>query len=274
MRSHVRSRCAALIRGFTLVILFVSAAPVVAQPLQVAALRRDLHPADRGRSDFIGPAPQAQTRMDAYAEAFGFSHEDLNGPNYAEGSLWSESSRFNTPFAPLPPPVFEIGDIIVVEISENVTSQEDISVEHETDGSLTFGITKLWQTKVDRYLFGSDGGSIDYPGTSMSGTDNYEGEATGQRTSRLRLEIACTVKRILPDGRLLIEGRASRVIGRDKKLRVLTGLVRPEDVDADTRTVDSTRVAESQMRLEGQGPGENVAKPGLVNTLLDWIPIF
>jgi flagellar basal body L-ring protein FlgH len=51
-------------------------------------------------------------------------------------------------------------------------------------------------------------------------------------------------------------------------------MVDPEDVDPVERTVPSTRVAESQIRWEGKGPGQDTLKPGLVNRILDYIPLF
>lgn len=54
-------------------------------------------------------------------------------PNYDEGSLWGESSRFNLPFSEIPAPIFKVGDIIVVRIKENFRSQEDIRYENTTE---------------------------------------------------------------------------------------------------------------------------------------------
>jgi flagellar basal body L-ring protein FlgH len=214
------------------------------------------------------------SEMDVYANAFGYQTGQIHGPNYEEGSMWSEGSRFNTPFDKLPATQFEIGDVIVVKFQENFRSQEDIRYENQTEGSLKLNMGKLWTEGLDQHVFGKTNGSIDYPGTNITGTDDYEGETRGKRQSRLDLEIACAVARIMPDGRLLIEGRTSSIIGRDKKTRIFTGLVHPDDVDPDLREVSSTRVSESQLRWEGVGPGENVAKPGLLNRIMDYIPLF
>ncbi len=198
----------------------------------------------------------------------------IQSPNYDEGSLWGENSRFNTPFDDLPAPEFEVGDIIVVQIKENFRSQEDIKFNNTVESEVSLDVAGLLTEKLDKKLFGSTNGDTDYPKTSVEGTDDYQGKTTGNRRSQLTLDIACTVKKVLPDGRLLIEGRQSRIIGRDHKNRILSGTVDPDDVDPEKHTIDSTMVADSQLRWEGQGPGENIANPGWIHRILDYIPIF
>jgi flagellar basal body L-ring protein FlgH len=214
--------------------------------------------------------------MQPYIEAFGMRARTSVGPDYSEGSLWGEQSRFNTPFEELPAPEFDIGDVIVVQFKENFRSQEDIRYQNDVESDVSFSLTNLWSQDLDKDIFGKipGGTSIDYPKGNFKGEDNYDAETRGQRRSQLTIDIPCTVTKILPDGRLLIEGRQSRIIGRDKKNRVLSGVVDPEDVDPVLRSVPSTRVADSQMRWEGKGPGENVTNPGLVHKILDYLPLF
>lgn len=195
-------------------------------------------------------------------------------PNYDEGSLWGESSRFNNPFSDLPAPEFEVGDIIVVQIKENFRSQEDIRYENTTESDVQLDVAGLWNNKVDKNLFGKINGLPDYPQADIQGTDDYKGETRGNRRSQLTLDIACRVTKVLPDGRLMIEGRQARIIGRDRKNRILSGIVDPEDVNPLTHTIPSTRVADSQLKWEGKGPGENVTNPGWIHRILDYIPIF
>jgi flagellar L-ring protein precursor FlgH len=211
---------------------------------------------------------------DAYAQSFGRLDKAVGRPHYEEGSLWSETSWFNSPHEFKPIADFDIGDIIVVEVKENFRTRDDIRMENEVESDLTFNVAGLWNNSLDRSLFGTNNGDIDYPNTNIAGDDEYQGESRFRQRSELTIEIPCTVRKILPDGRLLIEGRASRIIARERKHFLLSGMVDPEDVDPVERTVPSTRVAESQIRWEGKGPGQDTLKPGLVNRILDYIPLF
>ena len=169
--------------------------------------------------------------MDAYHRAFCRNQSDLSPPHYEEGSLWSDASPFNSPFDFERATDFEVGDTIIVEIKENFTSRDDLKLENETESEVSFDLKNLWSVELDRQVFGRIGGAIDYPKTSIEGVDDYSGESKGKQTSQLTHTIACTVKKILPDGRLLIEGRDSRIIGRDKKIFLMSGIVQAEDVD-------------------------------------------
>jgi flagellar basal body L-ring protein FlgH len=225
----------------------------------------------------VAQSPYPQSSVSLSGTSFPNGSQTYNKrtvPNYEEGSLWGEGSRFNTPFDEIPAPEFQIGDIVVVQVKENFRSQEDIRYENNTESEIKFDVAGVWKNSTDKSLFGKLGSAIDYPQTDIEGTDDYQGETRGNRRSQLILEIPCTVTKILPDGRLMIEGRQARIIGRDKKNRILSGTIRPEDVDPVTRTIASTRIADSQLRWEGKGPGENVTNPGFIHRILDYIPIF
>jgi flagellar basal body L-ring protein FlgH len=214
--------------------------------------------------------------MAPYDQAFGMVHKVEGGPDYEDGSLWGDRSRFNNPFGKLPSPDFYIGDTIVVQVAENFLSTEDIRLRNDTKSNIDFNVSNLLTQGLDKDILGTipGGTSIDYPNTNIKAQDKYDAESRGQRRSQLKISFACTVKKILPDGRLLIEGRQARIIGRDKKNRILSGIVQPEDIDPVLRIISSDRVADSQLRWEGDGPGENVSKPGFIHRILDYIPVF
>jgi len=212
--------------------------------------------------------------MEGYNWAFGKNQASLSPPNYEDGSLWSESSSFNSPFDFKPLTDYEIGDIITVEVKENFETREDLRANNQVDSELTFDMARLWSMDLERRLLGTFNGKTDFPQIDIKGTDNYDASSQGRQRSKLLIEIPCVVKKILSDGRLLIEGRNSRIIGRDRKNYLLSGTVRPEDIDPDKRTIPSTRVADSQIRWEGKGPNQDTLKPGLVNRIFDYIPLF
>jgi len=211
---------------------------------------------------------------EGYDVAFGKGEFELAPPHYEEGSLWSDASPFNSPFEFKRQTDFEVGDTILVEIKENFQSRDDLRYQNKTESEVNFDLSNLWSVELDRQVFGRIDGAIDYPKTKITGQDDYEGESRGQQRSVLTMKIACTVKKVLPDGRLLVEGRDSRIIGRDKKIFLMSGIVDPDDVDPETRMVSSDRVADSQFRWEGNGPGQNVMKPGIIHRFLDFIPLF
>lgn len=211
---------------------------------------------------------------EAYADLFGQKDSIRNPPHYDEGSLWSDTSPFNSPHEYKPNPDFKIGDTIVVQIEEKFRTRDDIRYTNETESELKFNISRLWTQGLERRIFGSEDGATDFPQIDISGNDDYEATARGQIRSELTMEIPCAVRKILPDGRLLIEGRSTRLISRDRKHYLLSGIVHPDDVEPDERTISSTRVVDAKISWEGKGPAQDVMKPGLVNRILDYIPLF
>lgn len=255
--------------GIVSMLAFVAGLPCSAQPIGNMQPMGNMHEVRNSIQTSAQPGPQYP-----YTEAFGMAASAGGGPYYEEGSLWSEGSRLNDPFSIQPVTNFRLGDIIMVFVQENFESREEIRYENETESDVSFNFAGLWNQGVDENVFGTENGAIDFPRGGFQGTDEYDGQARGRRRSTLTVEIACTVNKILPDGRLMIEGRQSRIIGKDKKTRILSGLVRPEDINPVTRVVDSSRIADSQLRWEGKGPGENISNPGLVHRIFDFIPLF
>jgi flagellar basal body L-ring protein FlgH len=229
---------------------------------------RELAHAQLADSQLVGD------EMEPYRRAFGNFQRVAELPHYEEGSLWSETSDFNSPFDFERKTDFDLGDIIVVEFRENFQSRDDLRLENQTESEVTFNVSGLWNKELDRQIFGRIDGEIDYPNVGIEGNDDFQGESRGQQRSILTHTVACVVRKILPDGRLLIEGRDSRIIGRDRKIFLMSGVVDPDDVDPETSTVSSARVADSQFRWEGNGPGQNTMNPGIIHRILDYIPLF
>ena len=182
------------------------------------------------------------------------------------GSLWSEASLFNSPFDFEPVNNFSVGDHITVLVADNFRSRDDTRYKNETDSEIDLSIA--------RYLFKEFTPTDRDFDIDVQAQEEYEGKSRGDIRSQLTVEIQTEVKKVLPDGRLMIEGRTSRIIGRDIKQVLITGILQPEDVDYDTKSVDGSKVLDMQVKWEGNGPGPNVMKPGFVHRFLAYFPIF
>jgi len=182
------------------------------------------------------------------------------------GSLWTEGSLFNSPFDFEPVNIYNVGDHIVVRVADNFQSRENTRYKNETDSTVDL--------EFARYLFKEFMPNDRDLDIDVEAEEEYEGKSRGDIRSQLLVEVQTEIKKILPDGRLMIEGRTSRIIGRDIKQVLITGIVQPEDIDYETKSVDGSRVLDMQVKWEGNGPGPNVLKPGFVHRFLDYIPIF
>lgn len=229
-----------------------------------------IHPAASSQSppsagSYTAPGGQDAWREFAVAAAAPNPAHSVPPHHPGSGSLWSEASLFNSPFDFEPVNSFEVGDHIVIFVRDNFRSRENTRYKNETDSTVDVGFGRfLWHDFTgDPFL------DVDF-----EAEEEYEGKSRGDMTSVLTVEIQTEVKKVLPDGRLMIEGRTSRIIGRDIKQVLITGILRPEDVNYATMSAEGSRVLDMQVKWEGNGPGPNVLKPGFIHRFLDYFPLF
>ena len=151
------------------------------------------------------------------------------------------------------PKAHAVGDILTIVITENATGSSTAATTSGKTQSANFGpgvgsILSLIRT------FG------------LSGTETSNAAGTTTRTDALSATIAVTVKQVLPNGNLVVEG--SRTVGTnaDDQTITLTGIVRPIDI-SQTNTVQSQQVADAKIKYSGKGPVGEVQHDGLVQKI-------
>jgi flagellar L-ring protein FlgH len=151
------------------------------------------------------------------------------------------------------PKAHAVGDILTVVISENASGTATASTNANKTQSANFGpgvgsILSLIRT------FG------------LSGSETSNATGTTTRTDALTATIAVTVKKVMPNGNLVVEG--SRTVGTnaDEQTITLTGVVRPIDI-SQTNTVQSPQVADAQIKYSGKGPIGEIQHDGIVQKI-------
>ena len=85
-----------------------------------------------------------------------------------------------------------------------------------------------------------------------------------------KMTMSAVIKKVLPNGNLVIEGTRFVKINKDIQTFILTGMVRKDDVRADN-TVLSESLADADIKLEGKGPIADRQRKGILARLLDWL---
>ena len=152
-----------------------------------------------------------------------------------------------------------VGDVLTIVVVETTTATTKADTKTESTDSISGGpgvgsdlfkfLTNLTEFKADTKSSGSGKGS-----TSRSG--------------QLVAKIAVTVKNILPNGSLVLEGTREVTINKEKQMMKLTGTVRPEDVQPDN-TVLSSNVADAKIEYAGNGPVGRKQRGGLLTRIFD-----
>lgn len=115
-------------------------------------------------------------------------------------------------------------------------------------------------------------GAIGLPAFGLDSQLNNRHEAKGETRSQGTLESKMTaiVTEVQDNGLLSIEGTRVVNVNGEKQTTILTGFVRPEDVQSDN-TVLSYHIANAQITYKGKGAVTEAGKPGIIARIWNWI---
>jgi flagellar L-ring protein precursor FlgH len=147
---------------------------------------------------------------------------------------------------------FKVGDLLTVVIQENATA----SSAADSNAGRSTGLN----IQADPLRGASKNMS------ASLGTDAKGGGRT-QRTGRLLAQLTVSVVGVEPNGDLSVAGIQNLVINGEAQTISLQGKVRTKDV-ADGNIVSSTRIAEADIRFEGEGFISDKNRPGWITQFL------
>ncbi len=99
-------------------------------------------------------------------------------------------------------------------------------------------------------------------GALMDFNTNHKTDGDGQidRSEVIELTVAALVTQILPNGSLVVSGRQEIRVNQEKRELLITGVVRPQDIEADN-TVSHERIAEMRVAYGGRGMLSDLQQP-------------
>src|SRR5262249_24477565 len=144
-----------------------------------------------------------------------------------------------------------VGDVITVLITENTVASQDA----DTNTSKEVKATANGGAKGPFNLMSL------IPSASLGGSATHKGSGSTSRNSKVVSTMTCRIAEITPSGQFLLKGERSLKINADTQIVRLTGIIRPEDIDADN-SVSSGAIADAKIEVDGKGPVEQQSKPG------------
>ncbi len=162
-----------------------------------------------------------------------------------------------------------VGDIITITLVESTTGTKSTSTSSEKKDDITLNNPTLLGSAVQ---FGYPGDlkkhiplqNVDSGNLSVSATGNsqkFSGTGASAQSNSLSGSITVTVIEVLSNGYLMVKGEKNVSINEGDEFVQLTGIVRPEDIQSDN-TVQSTRVANAQIRYGGSGAVADATQHG------------
>lgn len=151
------------------------------------------------------------------------------------------------------------GDLLMIKISEEsaATFTASTNTSKSDNNQASLDVLKGFFNRLFAPLVTSGSGN-----SSGSGDTSYK--------SKMTTHMSVVVKKVLPNGQMMIEGTRTLVTNKETQTYVLSGLIRAEDVMSDN-TVDSTRIAEAEIKLMAKGQVGDRQRRGILTQVLDWL---
>ncbi len=169
----------------------------------------------------------------------------------------------------------KVGDILTVKIEENLRGSKDVKTKTDKKTSVNVGLTGILGLEFNKQV------SPHYPGQKVDATKAIGGvgqnkfDSQGQTSGDTRLTgtISVRVVKKLPGGNLFIRGSREITINNETQYMILTGIVRPADIDHNNE-VSSTKIADARITYTGGGYLSEMQHPGWLGRLLGIIAPF
>ena len=190
----------------------------------------------------------------------------------SNNSLWNDSAN-----------IFEdtkarrLNDLVTIRVVENLTGSGTANTKTSGDSSADYELTKFFGMNKDFNLHNAfllkdlyKGANIFDPSVAGTAKTEFEGKGDTNREGKLVANITAKVVEVMPNGNLVVEARKELTINNEKQILVLTGMVRPDDIDTNN-TVLSSKVADAQIYYVGDGVLQDKQGPGWLVRIMDKI---
>jgi len=178
-------------------------------------------------------------------------------------SLWRESGantdifRDHRAYRPM--------DLITIVVTESSEGSNEADTESERTSSILAGITNLFNYELDAQA--SNPGLDTSALVNADFSSSFEGEGETNRAGSLRGQISAMVVEVLPSGVMRIEGEKIISVNSEEQIMVISGLVRPRDVNS-RNEVQSGQIANLRVDYYGKGVVGDVQYVGWLGRIL------
>ena len=183
------------------------------------------------------------------------------------GSIWHGETSRNNLFQDLR--ARNVGDIVTIDISEKTSAIKEASTSTARSSAADVGVQKFFGMPLD---FGMknflNAGNAFSPEVKSSYDGSFDGSGKTKRSGELSAVISARVVQILPNGNLVIEGKKDTIVNNELQYVVLSGIVRPEDINEQNEVL-STKLSDARIEYSGKGVVADEQHPGWFMRILD-----
>lgn len=178
-------------------------------------------------------------------------------------SLWRASKRGNNLFQD--DRAWQPYDLITVVVSEQAEGIKQADTEVKTTSSVLAAINNFlgYETELSESNSNIDIGNL----INATTATNYKGEGDTIRRGSLTARLSAMVVEVLPGGILRIEGEKIISVNNEEEVMVISGLVRPRDINS-LNEVNSSKVAQLRVDFYGEGTVSSAQRGGWLGNLI------
>ncbi len=153
----------------------------------------------------------------------------------------------------------DIGDVLTVKLVLNDSAKLENKTERERDDKEDTNVTTLLGLEAEFAKVLPEAVS---PGSLLSFDNAHETKGDGEidRSETISLTFAAVVTQILPNGSLVIVGRQEIRVNSELRELMVTGVVRPSDIDSDN-SITHDKIAEMRVAYGGRGTLSQLQQP-------------
>jgi flagellar L-ring protein precursor FlgH len=187
-------------------------------------------------------------------------------PPPQDGSLWT-GRQSNGLIADSRPA--NVGDLVTISITETAKASEIANTNTSRDSGVKVGINSLFGLSFPMKSFTNNDVNVD---TALEATvgNVSNGQGKTERQSSFTSYLTARVIQVLPNQNLVIQGQRNLRINNETEVVMLTGIVRPQDIDKNN-IVPSTKVAEARVTISGFGVVSDKQRVGWFQRIFDHV---
>jgi flagellar L-ring protein precursor FlgH len=174
-------------------------------------------------------------------------------PAHSEGSLFAGESRRSLLF--VDPKARLINDVLTIRIVESASASGEATTGTGRESSLSARIESFFGVHPEI-------------ATKAGMSNNFDGSGTTSRKNSLTATLTAVVREVFPNGNLYIEGKKEVIINNERQYIIVTGIVRPEDIQSDN-SIASNLIADARIEYSGRGVIAEKQRPGWLGRVLD-----
>ena len=159
--------------------------------------------------------------------------------------------------------VWQVGDIVTVQIAQNATASKNVSQNIGRNDSVKSTVNNLFGLPTS---FGHSSATTKFnPNIDYNSSNSLQGSGGTVQSDAFAATVSTMVQRIRPNGDLVIAGNDEiKLVGGNEHIRI-AGVVRQEDLFGNV--VQSTQMAEAHIEFSGDGETYLSPKMGFLQKL-------